>query len=319
MSLVHNYQDLLPDYLPVMREKGQPTVWLPKKNAIQHERFCGHFDNRHFLMVDHDCAPCRAEKLYDIEPNIVVYNPQNPERHQAFWRLRDAVHCQPTAKARKPYRYLRAIEAAFDAKYGADIHFSRHIHKNPKWWAADTDWRHDRAHTLSELAEVVDLQPHRIRQGARLVTDKGSRNVTLFNDLRNWAYPNAINAQSTMEYDEWHSKIVTRAISYNSFANPLPLNETLVVARSVAEFSYFRYRQQGATVTDSYRELQAKRGSIGGKKSKGGGRPPVIDPESAQRIELMLSMQFTYAEIAERLGVSTKAIQRHISATANVK
>jgi transposase len=97
------------------------------------------------------------------------------------------------------------------------------------------------------------------------------------------------------------------------------LNETLVVARSVAEFSYFRYRQQGATVTDSYRELQAKRGSIGGKKSKGGGRPPVIDLESAQRIELMLSMSYSHREIAERLGVSTKAIQRHISATVNVK
>lgn len=44
MSLVHNYQDLLPDYLPVMREKGQPTVWLPKKNAIQHERFSANPD-----------------------------------------------------------------------------------------------------------------------------------------------------------------------------------------------------------------------------------------------------------------------------------
>lgn len=319
MSLIAIYQDLLPDYLPVMREKGKPTVWLPKLKAIQYERFCGHFDDRHFLIVDHDCSPKRAENLYDLEPNLAIYNVQKPERHQAFWKIKDPVHCQPTARTSKPYRYLRAIEAAYDAKYGADIHFSRHIHKNPIWWAADTDWRHDREYTLSELAEVVDLQPHRIRQGKRLVTDKGSRNATLFNDLRNWAYPNALNAQETMDYDEWHSIIVTRAISYNTFDNPLPLNEVINLARSVAEFTYFRYRQQGAAITDSYRELQAKRGSIGGKKSKGGGRPPVIDSENAQRIELMLSMQYGKKEIAERLGVSLSAIERHIRATQNVK
>ncbi|MEK2378589.1 replication initiation protein, partial [Vibrio parahaemolyticus] len=293
------------------------TVWLPKSKAIQHERIKSYQNDRYFLMVDHDNSPCRVEHLYDLEPNVATYNPQRPERHQAFFLIKDPVHCQDTAKARKPYRYLRAIEAAYDAKYGADIHFSRHIHRNPLCWLSDTDWRHDRAYTLSELAEVVDMQPERIKRGQRLVTD-GGRNNTLFNDLRSWAYPNALAARQS-SYDEWHKQIVTRAIAYNTFDNPLPLNETLVVARSVAEFTYFRYRQQGAAVTDAYRELQAQRGAIGGKKSKGGGRKPAIDAENAQRIDLMLSMSYTHSEIADRIGVSTKAIQRYIAATNNVK
>lgn len=319
MSISAIFKDSLPDFVQSQPVKGEATVWLPKAKAIQLERFKSYLNDRHFVMVDHDKSPYRAERLYDIEPNIVCYNPQKPERHQAFWLLRDPVHCQPTAKARKPYRYLRAIEAAFDAKYGADIHFSRHIHRNPLCWLSDTDWRHDRAYSLSELAEVVDLQPHRIRSGKRLVTDKGSRNVTLFNDLRAWAYPNALQVRENHDYDAWHKQIVTRAIAYNSFTDPLPLNETLVVARSVAEFTYFKYRKQGAALTEAYSELQAQRGAIGGKKSKGGGRPPVVSSEDAQRIELMLSMNYTQREIAERLGISTKTIQRYISETLNVK
>ncbi|EOB4122203.1 replication initiation protein [Vibrio parahaemolyticus] len=317
MSISAIFKDSLPEFINSQPKKGSATVYLPKAQAIQLERFKAYQNDRHFFMVDHDKAPCRAERLYDIEPNIVVYNVQNPERHQAFWLLKDPVHCQAKAKACKPYRYMRAIEAAYDAKYQADIHFARYIHRNPLFWAADTDWRHDRAYTLSELAEVVDMQPERIKRGQRLVTD-GGRNNTLFNDLRSWAYPNALVARQS-SYDEWHKQIVTRAIAYNTFDNPLPLNETLVVARSVAEFTYFRYRQQGAAVTDAYRELQAQRGAIGGKKSKGGGRKPAIDAENAQRIDLMLSMSYTHSEIADRIGVSTKAIQRYIAATNNVK
>ncbi|MQZ04211.1 helix-turn-helix transcriptional regulator, partial [Vibrio parahaemolyticus] len=129
--------------------------------------------------------------------------------------------------------------------------------------------------------------------------------------LRAWAYPNALQVRENHDYDAWHKQIVTRAIAYNSFADPLPLNETLVVARSVAEFTYFKYRKQGAALTEAYSELQAQRGAIGGKKSKGGGRPPVVSSEDAQRIELMLSMNYTQREIAERLGISKSAVNNY--------
>lgn len=319
-NLARQYKDLLPGYLPTMKEKGKATIWLPKAQAVQHERFKGYMNDRHFMMVDHDECPGMAHQLYDIEPNIVVYNPMNHRKHQAFWLLKDAVHCQPDAKAKKPYRYLRAIEAAFDTKYNADVHFSRYIHRNPLHWLADTDWRHDRAHSLAELAEVVDLAPHRVKAGKRLIADSNSRNVTLFNDLRFWAYPlvQAVRDAST-EYDGWHRQVVTRAMSMNTFDDPMKQNDLLTVARSVAEFCYFRYRNQGATITTEYRAQQAKRGAIGGKISKGGGRPKSIDDDLAMRIELMLTMDYTQKEIAERVGVSTDTIKRYKQATINVK
>lgn len=272
------------------------------------------------MMVDHDACPGEAQRLYDIEPNIVVYNPQDMSKHQAFWLLSDPVHCQVDSKARKPYRYLRAIEAAFDAKYNADVHFSRYIHRNPLYWLADTDWRHDRAYSLKELAEVVELAPHRFKAGKRLITDANSRNVTLFNDLRYWAYPQVQTVRdASTSYDDWHSQVVTRAMSMNAFESPMEKGAVLTVARSVAEFCYFRYRNQGATITTEYRAQQAKRGAIGGKISKGGGRPKSIDDDLAMRIELMLTMDYTQKEIAERVGVSTDTIKRYKQATMNVK
>ena len=135
-----------------------------------------------------------------------------------------------------------------------------------------------------------------------------------FNDLRYWAYSNVSDARSSYDYDVWHSQVVARAIALNAFENPLALNEVLVVARSVAEFTYFRYKTQGAVITDAYRALQAKRGAIGGKKSKGGGRPPVIDSDKAREIDYMLlSKEYKQKEIAKKLNISLATLERYIS------
>ncbi len=268
LKIINTYTDTLPDYIKAMPEKGKPTVWLPRKHAIQIERFKGYLNDRCFLMVDHDNCHVRAHELYDLEPNIVVYNPIKPERHQAFWLLRDPVYCQPAARSHAAYRFLRAIEAAHDTKYGCDPHFARYIHKNPLWWLADTDFRHDRSYLLKEFSEVVDLSNYqRVRAGGRFVNSTG-RNDTLFNDLRHWAYRHAQEAQSSLGYDAWHKMVITRALSMNSFEVPLERNEALSVAKSVSEFCYYRYQPKKGdyVLTPEFKAAQARRGAIGGKK-----------------------------------------------------
>lgn len=283
MSLLRKYKDALPEYVQAMPEKGKPLIWLPRGEAIQVERIRAHLNDRHYFMVDHDNGPmCRAHKLYDVMPNIVVYNPIHPERHQAFWLLRDPVHCQPEAQARKPYQFLRAIEAAYDAHYGCDPHFARHIHRNPLSFISDTDWLHERPYTLSELAEPVNLAPAALKRSkARLerVIEGRGRNCSLFDELRHWAYPQASNARA-VDYDIWHRQVVTRAIALNGFEAPLPAAEVYGVARSVAEFVYYRYQPgTGNTdITPEYRAKQAERGRRGGLISKGGGRPSLGSP-----------------------------------------
>lgn len=316
MSLLRQYKESLPEYVQTMPEKGKPLVWLPRSEAVQVERIRAHLNDRHYLMTDHDNGPVgRAHELYDVQPNILVYNAAKPERHQAFWLLRDAVHCQPEAKARKPYQYLRAIEAAYDAKYGCDPHFARHIHRNPLCFTSDAFWLHERAYTLSELAEPVSLAPAALkRSAARLkrVVEGDGRNCTLFDDLRFWAYKQAAYAKA-VDYDVWHRQAMTRAIALNGFEAPLPAAEVYCVARSVAEFVYYRYQPSSGNteLTPEYRAKQAERGRKGGLVSKGGGRPSKA-PELLESVLKLKSDGLTNRDIAEELKISASTVSVYL-------
>lgn len=299
-----------------MPRKGEPLVWLHRDEAVQVERIRAHLNNRHYLMTDHDSGPPgRGHELYDLQPNIVVYNPIKPERHQAFWLLRDAVHCQPEAQGRKPYQYLRAIEAAYDARYGCDPHFARHIHRNPLCFLSDAVWLHERPYTLSELAEVVSLTPAAFKRDTarseRIAEGKG-RNCTLFDELRGWAYRQATNARA-VDYDIWHRQVITRAIALNGFQEPLPAAEVYGVARSVAEFVYYRYKPSTGNpeLTLEYRAKQAERGRRGGLVSKGGGRPSKA-PELMEAVLKLKAEGLTNRDIASDLKISASTVSVYL-------
>lgn len=321
MSLLRQYKESLPEYVQTMPRKGEPLVWLHRDEAAQVERIRAHLNNRHYLMTDHDNGPAgRAHELYDLRPNIVVYNPTKPERHQAFWLLRDAVHCQPEAQGRKPYQYLRAIEAAFDARYGCDPHFARHIHRNPLCLLSDAVWLHERPYTLSELAGVVSLTHAGLKRTAERsgrLTEGSGRNCTLFDELRLWAYRQAASAQA-VDYDVWHRQVMTRAIALNGFQQPLPAAEVYGVARSVAEFVYYRYEPgTGSTeLTPEYRAKQAERGRRGGLASKGGGRPSKSGKAAEELIKAVVQLKgdgLTNRDIADDLGIGVASVSRYLA------
>jgi hypothetical protein len=280
MSLLNQVRATLPQYIHTLPEKNKPAIWLPKENALQHERIRLHGNDRHFLMLDYDVKGSNTavdHHHYDIEPNFITYNPANLN-HQAFWFLRDAVHCQDGSKHKKPYLYLRAIEQAYDEKYSGDKHFARYISRNPLHVFADTDWRHERKYSLGELAEVVNLNQKRIVSGGRQQQGVG-RNREVFDDLRQWAYK-----QSKIDsYDAWLNKLLVKAIGYNTYSNPMDLKEVEQIAKSVAKYTFNRTFDESFTdyvARTHTSDIQAKRGAVGGKKSK---RPPVSDSEQTTK------------------------------------
>jgi hypothetical protein len=290
-DIVRAFKDSLPKYIHTLPEKNKPAIWLPQKHALRYERIRTYGNDRNFLMLDYDTdsESFADHTRYDIEPNIIIYNPAN-YNHQAYWRLQDAVHCQQTSKHTKPYLYLRAIESAYDEKYNGDTNFSRYISRNPLYVFSDTDWRHNRGHTLGELAEVVQLNKQRVKTGNRIVTTgERGRNCMVFDDLRFWA-----KRQDTrnMTYETWIQRCTTQALSYNSFREPMSLNETMAIAKSVAKYTYNKqiailnrdesFEQYVARTHTS--EIQAKRGRLGGLKSRGGGRPSLGEPWKALNI-----------------------------------
>lgn len=274
MSLLNQLKDTLPEFIHSLPEKNKPAIWLPKEKAILCERIRLHANDRHFLIVDYDVKTGKEPKFYnhyDIEPNFIIYNPANLN-HQAFWLLRDPVHVQNKSKFNKPNLFLKAIERAYDEKYDCDNHFARYISRNPLYPFSDTDWRHDREHTLNELAEVVNLNQKRIRAGNREVQGTG-RNREVFDDLRRWAYK---QDTSEISYSDFFNKVLIKAISYNTYKNPMQLSEVESIAKSVAQYTFNKTFNQGDYAAFCAR--QAERGRKGGLVSRGGGRTSLGEP-----------------------------------------
>jgi hypothetical protein len=287
--------DKIPTQVHTLPEKNKPAVWLSKDKAIKHERIKLYGTERHLLMIDYDASDdnnytALSHGIYALEPNYIIHNRLS---HQAGWLLEKPVYSQAAVRNNHPYRYLKAIENAFDRTYGTDPHFGRYISRNPLFDDKKTIWLHDQAFTLKELADSVDLEcwneqdndEHGVIQtikGTRTLNSESTkygRDSDIFDNLRFWAYRQDTKNQT---YNDWINACTTQAIIFNNYENPLPKNKVLSVARSVAQYTYNRptsYREtfEEYVARTHTSKIQARRGSIGGKKSK---RKPESDSEA---------------------------------------
>ena len=146
-----------PNHMRAMFNKGKGSFWVPQEKALGDAAWVQmHLNDRHFVMVDFDGLDELHWRTLPLTPNIVSFNTNNGN-HQCYWLLKDPVHCHKEAKKGKAYKYLRLLEKAIDEKYQGDKHFSRAICKNlfhPRW---ETDWIHDRRHTLAEIHKGLEL------------------------------------------------------------------------------------------------------------------------------------------------------------------
>ncbi|WP_199781505.1 primase C-terminal domain-containing protein, partial [Cronobacter malonaticus] len=97
---------------------------------------------------------------------------------------------------------------------------------------------------------------------------------------RKWAY-RAIR-QGWPDYDVWLAACIERVDAYNlKFTSPLDRNEVLSIAKSIAKWTIDKFSPESfneyVALTHGSK-IQAKRGRLGGLKSKGGGRK--VDPNS---------------------------------------
>lgn len=302
-SLLSNYiTDNLHSHIQVLPKKSQPSYWVTSDQVKKFERVKLHLNDRHFLMTDYDHSLSNPLKLYDIKPNIIIYNPLK-STHQAFWLLATPVHCQN--KQSPAYRYLRAIENGFDSLYGCDQDFRRHIHRNPLYSESNVSWLHAERYKLKHLAEVVDLKAVISREDRSLHDDAEGRNSELFNVLRQWAYKQIKNL-SECDFDAFTKQLIVRANIYNTFSIPLPDSEVKTIARSISRFCIARIND-----TAKFSERQAIRGAVGGKKSKGGGRPS-IDNRLLGEIRTLKSVhKYSNRKIAKELGISPSTVTKY--------
>ena len=98
----------------------------------------------------------------------------------------------------------------------------------------------------------------------------------------------------------------------------LPVREVGYVAKSVAGFVYYRYTGVGSILTPELRAIKAEQGRkgglIGGKVSKGGGRPTGTrrtNWELWETIQRMIAAGYPQRAIAEDLGVSRGLVGKY--------
>lgn len=221
-------------------------------------------------------------------PTIVATNPANGHAH-LIYGLDVPVRTAPGAKS-APLRYAAAVDCALRALLDADAGYSGLICKNPlnPFWRV-TEWE-PRLYELGDLDSWLDLNAYSDRR--RRLPDYGlGRNCNLFEKLRLWAYK-AIR-QGWPEYDRWHEAVLTRALAYNDFDTPLPVNEVKATARSVAKWTHRNLSAAG------FSQYQAARGRRKGEKTRA-----LMLPLAREKAAQGLSQR----EIAQSLGVSQKTV-----------
>lgn len=244
------------------------------KNAIK-SRYIQHNGptHKHWLVfdIDDENSSMNWQAVGAPEPNIIAVNPLNGKCH-LFYGLETPVRTAIDGKI-APIRYAAAVEAALRKLLNGDESYCGVLSKNPlhPHWFVKTFA--SQLYSLDELCATLDLSAY---NGKRQIPITGlGRNVQLFEQLSKWAY-RAIR-QGWPAYEPWLLACLDKAAGLNiqigqkSPSGALPENEVRHTARSVARWCYKRLSPAG------FSAAQARRGSKGGKISRGGGRPAVSD------------------------------------------
>jgi hypothetical protein len=220
----------------------------------------------------------RVWSLYDIDrpggglawedanlppPSWATVNKANGHAHLAYG-LRVPVLTASMEARQAPLRYLNAVEAAFRAALGGDDGFSGLITKNPAhplWWTLKGP---ELAYELGDLAEWVDLDRFKARQGIK-VTEVGlGRNVTVFDFVRLWAYKKVSEYKNLKGgFVLWQAAVYDRCLDRNAdFAIPMDHREAYHISKSVAKWTWTKFSGAGDDREISSIQRRRRIGSI---------------------------------------------------------
>jgi hypothetical protein len=83
---------------------------------------------------------------------------------------------------------------------------------------------------------------------------------------------------------------------------PLDENELIGIAKSIAKWTHANFSNE------AFKAYQSTMGRIGGKLSKGGGRPSKINSDIAKKIIKMKHDGVSNREVAKKISVSPSSI-----------
>ena len=191
-------------------------------------------------------------------PSWATVNKANGHAHLVYG-LRAPVLTSSMEARQAPLRYLNAVESAFRAKLGGDDGYSGLLTKNPahpQWWTVRGP---ELAYELGYLAEWVDLDRFKAKQGVKVAEVGLGRNVTVFDFVRLWAYKKVREFKGQQGgFVHWQKAVYDRCMARNAdFGTPMDYREAYQIAKSVAKWTWRRFDTEASDARFS--KLQAAR------------------------------------------------------------
>lgn len=256
-------------------------------------------------------------------PHFVIVNPAS-KRTQWLYRLRTGVHTHDTARS-EPVAFLNRINQALVAFGVQDPCFSmRGLVKNPLSQDWETLTNPGPAYSLKDLADCIPKDVFSVQRVGRWSTwressrpdlfegpiREGARNLSLFDQLRLWAYREVQHFESLPSESNrrarWSSHVLEKAKAINqTFDPPLGLAEVKGVTRSVGNWVFSKYdSDQGATHSEEARKAQAR-----GAKARRARR----EKEITEAIQILQSTneRVTVPAVAALIACSESTVKRY--------
>lgn len=182
-------------------------------------------------------------------PNWTAQNPKNGHAHLGY--VLETPVSRSLLSNPAPQRYLARIQHSMSGGLKADRSYAHFLTKTPGHARWRTIWGREKPYGLDELARALpeDMPlPRKIRASEAIGL---GRNVTLFDNLRAWAYRARLQYSG---FEAFSEACLARAEGLNAFTAPLPFSEVKSTARSVAKWTWAHI-----TPTD-FSKIQAARG-----------------------------------------------------------
>jgi hypothetical protein len=275
------------------------------------------FKNWLVFDLDHN-NPMIWEDVDLPPPNFTVASPTTNTSH-LFYAIPGVA---TSAKARSaPIRYMKAVYEAMALKLKADLAYSGPVAKTPghPWWR--THEFHNHLYDLGELSEYVDLQTEpKWKKGPELDDFSHSRNCTLFEITRFFAYAKVDEARRQSSLVEFEKLVRNFATSRNRFSHKgwnydLRDSDVKATSKSIARWTWDNYRgssihrgvmmlPKDLPLPEKQRKSAIRTAQVKSKKSESAIRAAIANLKQTGQTPTLL-------EIAKATGFSRQTVAKY--------
>lgn len=215
--------------------------------------------------IDHN-NPMIWEDVDLPPPNFMVVSKDKKNTSHLFYAIPGVATSSKSRAA--PIYYMKAVYEAMALKMKADLSYSGPVAKTPGHpWYRTVEF-HNVMYDLGELAEYVELTTKPSwSKGPDLASVSHSRNCTLFEITRFFAYARVTEARKTSTLSNFEDMLLNYTTARNRFrtdgwTDNLPQSEIKSIVKSIARWSWDHYRgssvHRGAMTIDSNLPLYTK-------------------------------------------------------------